>query len=643
VKKIFSILCFFSLFSSLGQNMLNNGSFEYGGPGLGFWVDGQGYNLISPPFSGTTSAGDYAFVTNPQTFNPVSFLSFGDHTTGNGKMMVIDGNTTGGSQRFWKAGNNGGGVCNLIVGQQYTFSYWIRTVSNNAVSVASRANIIVVFNNASNVSQVSGTALAPVFSAGWQKVTYNFTPSSTCVNIEMYNTNLNFVDNDFAIDDLSVLPPPQALSETFSFVNPNCSDTISGLIAVYPTGGVAPYSFQLNSSTFPNPITNSTGLFQDLKSGSYNFSVTDANGTVVNQQNIILNSGSGISVNPSLASICPGNSITISASTWNSNYSWTSSNPLDLGFPNMNQSITVSPTTQTTYQIISSVTNTVNLIYNGNFEMGNEGFKTEYSYYTPSNPTGAQRAYGVVSNPSSWYNAFSPCQDHTLGNGTGKMLVLDGSTFNVGNDPFWCQKVAVKPNTNYLFTYWFTSLTNTNLAQAKATFNGTSLGLTTAPLPLCTWDDVSYTWNSGSDTLLEICLIDTNFQSSGNDFAIDDISLVVEDNCLPSSTIFIDNTCNVSTPQIVVPSAFTPNGDGQNDFWELVNIDQAYPENQVKIYNRWGELIYDSPKGNYSSKPWDGTHNNKPMPVGSYFYVITLKEDGSVKPLNGSVSIILKR
>ena len=117
----FLVLSSFSL-KSVAQNLINNGSFEFGGPGVGFWIDGQGYNQLTPPYSGSTSAGNYAFVSNPQTLNTLSFLSTGDHTSGTGIMMVIDGTTTGGQQRFWKAGNNGGGICNLIVGQTYTFS-----------------------------------------------------------------------------------------------------------------------------------------------------------------------------------------------------------------------------------------------------------------------------------------------------------------------------------------------------------------------------------------------------------------------------------------------------------------------------------------------------------------------------------------
>jgi len=79
--------------------------------------------------------------------------------------------------------------------------------------------------------------------------------------------------------------------------------------------------------------------------------------------------------------------------------------------------------------------------------------------------------------------------------------------------------------------------------------------------------------------------------------------------------------------ELVVPTAFTPDNDGINDFWEILYLDEVYPDNQVFVYNRWGNLIYTSTKGDYAGRPWRGGFENlnpqgKELPVGSYFYVI---------------------
>jgi gliding motility-associated-like protein len=98
-------------------------------------------------------------------------------------------------------------------------------------------------------------------------------------------------------------------------------------------------------------------------------------------------------------------------------------------------------------------------------------------------------------------------------------------------------------------------------------------------------------------------------------------------------------TITINDCEIVVPTAFTPNGDNVNDFWEIVDLDQVYPTSIVYVYNRWGNLVYESNKGSYTSKPWDGTYNGDKLPVASYYYMIDLNESDD-ELLKGTVTII---
>lgn len=86
--------------------------------------------------------------------------------------------------------------------------------------------------------------------------------------------------------------------------------------------------------------------------------------------------------------------------------------------------------------------------------------------------------------------------------------------------------------------------------------------------------------------------------------------------------------------EVKIPNAFTPNGDGINDLW---NIDALldYPDCTVNIFNRYGQLLY---KSTGYPKAWNGTYKGKVLPAGAYYYVIDLK-DGT-KPRSGEVSII---
>jgi gliding motility-associated-like protein len=104
----------------------------------------------------------------------------------------------------------------------------------------------------------------------------------------------------------------------------------------------------------------------------------------------------------------------------------------------------------------------------------------------------------------------------------------------------------------------------------------------------------------------------------------------------PASSIVI----TVEECDIIVPTAFTPDQDGANDDWELVNIDAIYPNNIVQVYNRWGNLVFESPQGDYDNNRWDGTFKGELLPVGSYYYIIDPNMEG-IDAKTGSVSIIL--
>ncbi|WP_223652972.1 gliding motility-associated C-terminal domain-containing protein [Hymenobacter psoromatis] len=76
-------------------------------------------------------------------------------------------------------------------------------------------------------------------------------------------------------------------------------------------------------------------------------------------------------------------------------------------------------------------------------------------------------------------------------------------------------------------------------------------------------------------------------------------------------------------PAIRIPNAFTPNGDGRDDTWQIEFIDQ-YPDNTVSVFNRWGSRIFSAE--NYSrANEWRGDINGQPAPVGTYYYVVVTK------------------
>ncbi|UTW62297.1 gliding motility-associated C-terminal domain-containing protein [bacterium SCSIO 12741] len=90
------------------------------------------------------------------------------------------------------------------------------------------------------------------------------------------------------------------------------------------------------------------------------------------------------------------------------------------------------------------------------------------------------------------------------------------------------------------------------------------------------------------------------------------------------------------TPFDMIPTSFTPNGDGLNETWgTFVQEDENF---EISIMDRWGQIVFRS---NHPSEWWDGMHNGKECPVGNYFYVIKFTDCANQQEsTSGRVTIV---
>jgi gliding motility-associated-like protein len=84
-----------------------------------------------------------------------------------------------------------------------------------------------------------------------------------------------------------------------------------------------------------------------------------------------------------------------------------------------------------------------------------------------------------------------------------------------------------------------------------------------------------------------------------------------------------------------IPNAISPNGDNTNETWEL-GMSELYPLLEVKVFDRWGSLVWQSEKG--YPRPWDGTSNGRLLPMDSYHYIIDL--NNGTRPMIGTITIV---
>lgn len=163
-----------------------------------------------------------------------------------------------------------------------------------------------------------------------------------------------------------------------------------------------------------------------------------------------------------------------------------------------------------------------NVVINGDFQAGNSGFNTAYSYAPQGNSTEGQ--YTIRTNPAGWNGAFQSTGDHT--SGTGMMMVVNGQ--DLANPILlWGQSASVVPGKSYTFSMWVRSVVNGPSATLLATINGTQLlPAYVAPQQFSAgWTGFTRTWVADSSSA-SIDIRNLNIATFPNDFVIDDIALV---------------------------------------------------------------------------------------------------------------------
>ena len=110
--------------------------------------------------------------------------------------------------------------------------------------------------------------------------------------------------------------------------------------------------------------------------------------------------------------------------------------------------------------------------------------------------------------------------------------------------------------------------------------------------------------------------------------------------CKVDSIVIID----VTKPRRAnAPSAFTPNGDGVNDYFFIQGGAKVQEVTIFRIYDRWGALLYEGQnlEVNVPEQGWDGNYKGKLCNSGSYiWYADVTFKDGLTEQLKGDVLLL---
>lgn len=543
-----------------------------------------------------------------------------DHTPNdnNGYMMIVNASYQPGD--FYLDTVRG-----LCANTTYEFAAWVMNVLRNTACGGAGIDPILTFQ----VETVTGTPLATYTTGSiletqsptWKQYGHYFTTtaSSTSVVLRITNNAPGGCGNDILLDDITFRPCGPEVDATLSITGDTatevCEDNPASFLlqSVTSTGYDNPvYQWQVstNGSNFTdipgatlqeylrNPTDPGVFLYRLAVSESVNAGITTCR-VASNMVSITVNA---LPV-PGLSDTTSGCAETILelSATGGETYSWTGPN----GFTASDQNITVPNLSAadggiyraevTTNKGCSDSDSTLVLVrpavdplVTGAISVC-EGVSVQLAAsggvryeWTPANSLSS----GNISNPIA-LPADTTQYQVTVFNEYG---CFDTSSVMVN---IWKKPVAAAgPN--------------------KSILEGQSVpleGIAEGTNVIYFWTPTNYLTNTSSLSPIAAPVDNTTFT----------LHVVSQFGCGTST----DDVFVRVYKQVKIPNAFSPNGDGINDDWKIVNL-VTYPEATVQVFNRFGQKVFESRGYN---RPWNGTYNNLPLPVGTYYYVIDLKTE----------------
>jgi hypothetical protein len=200
-----------------GQNLVVNGDFKSGNSGF---TSGYAFGDLSNP-------GAYFIGPNPSTAQGAlgDWCNCGDHTTGNGNMMIVNGSTSA-TLPVWEQ------TVSVAPSTNYTFSYWGAEMDHDSNSLP---QLLVRING-----RVIGKSILPELSPDnggkWQNYTFTWNSgTSHTADLAIFDQNTDASWNDFVLDDVSFSPVSGTAGET---VPPARNASTSGPITTQAKGTV---------------------------------------------------------------------------------------------------------------------------------------------------------------------------------------------------------------------------------------------------------------------------------------------------------------------------------------------------------------------------------------------------------------------
>ena len=584
----------------------SGGTAPYTGTGT-FTVSAGTHNYTVTDANGC-SANTSVNVSEPTALNiSLNITNASCHGETNGSIIA---NANGGTFPYlysWSNGQYGQMINNLAAG---TYTVTVSDL-NNCTAVASgnvnQPDQIYVFLS-SQPAQCGGNGGGSIASiiGGTSPFNYiwsNGVSENNISNVSPGSYSITVIDSNNCTASQNVtINTVGSLNVSISVLNPiSCQGYSDGSLTANVANGVEPYSYNWSNGI-------NTSINNNLSTGTYFVVVTDqwgCNGS----SSIILTEPTGITVNANINNVtCYGYSngtisVLVSGGSGNYSYLWNtgsiSSNISELNSGSYQLTIVDGGVCTSTYSfevtqpeelILSADVHNISCFGNvdGGIILTATGGTSPYNYsiYGNNNILNGNQFNNLVAG---YYTCY--VEDVNLCSDTVEVIISEPASLTAN------------------FSYSNPSCIGNNNGEIIVNVTGGT-------------EPYLFSWQNGS---LDFNVI------TGLTEGIYNITITDNNNCqlyLPSITL-----TDAAIDCLVIPNAFTPNGDGINDTWIIENLN-LFPSAYVYVYNRWGQELWVGRPGN----EWDGTFEGKLMPAGTYLYIIELF-DGTT-PYKGTVTII---
>lgn len=582
--------------------------------------------VTSYAFNGATDVNDGQYSIRKTTANLTNggrqfgVWHIGNDHSGNGNMMVVNADFTAG--KFYETRVN-----NLCIGSKLYFSAWVANLipqgNSNPLDPILRFEIS---------SATSGNALSSFLTPAiprssafiWTQYGFNFNlpPGESSVILRIFNNQAGGMGNDLCLDDIEFTLCGPAIAPAVSGTYLNSSDACTGSnisIAGNVAAGfytVPTYQWQFNDGatgwvnipgatatnyTITNAQVNNSGTYRLLVAENGN--INSANCRSVSSPIPVNVYAPVFPVLQSNQPVCENDTLRISTATSALQYLWKNATA---AFPSTTNTLSIPAAT-----LADAGKYTLDVVTSG----------------------GCVNTSSInVSVQSNQLQRIIPFDD----------LLCDGMTLFIDAD----QPGAV----SYLWNDGNSSAQRV-IADAGVYSLVTSDGVCKRADSFRITTNITPVVNLGTDTTLcynELLVLnaaspvaDTYLWSTN----VTDSSITV--NTAGTYSVMLENRCGIASDDIkilyedcanivFVPNAFTPNNDRLNDVLKA----KAYfkiDEFSMKIFNRWGQMIFSS---NSLNTGWDGTVKGQQAPPGMYTWVIQYKRSNKVYNQKGTVLVI---